>query len=195
MADEITRNEVYLSAIAEGSSDVPEPITREEQYLAKIAGADVGIPEKAITRKEQYYKKIVDNGGGGGGDLSPKLTVNLTSYNSGARLLNGGVPMENGVIYIDGGHLVISQNPDTVLVQSGQSGTGTVSVPLLYNGSEYSTELSIYQLFGSTEFLQLESVLFSNEVNCTVEEDEYIIITDITKDASISIDATYKPMT
>ncbi len=36
---------MYLSAIANGSTDVPEPITREEQYLYKIA----------------------KNGGGGGG--------------------------------------------------------------------------------------------------------------------------------
>ena len=33
----ITRQETYLDAIANGTTEVPEPITREEQYLAWIA--------------------------------------------------------------------------------------------------------------------------------------------------------------
>ena len=54
MAD-ITREEQYLSAIANGSTDVPEPVTREEQYLYQIA---------------------VNGGGGGAEDFVAEVSTN-----------------------------------------------------------------------------------------------------------------------
>lgn len=77
MAD-ITREEQYLSAIANGSTNVPEPVTREEQYLYQIAnsgggggggGSNVaflefelvnGIPKSVNTCGE--IKSFVDSG-------------------------------------------------------------------------------------------------------------------------------------
>lgn len=65
MAD-LTREEQFLSGIAEGSTVELKPITRREQYLAKIAGQDVEVPDP-ITREEMLLKRIADGGGGGGG--------------------------------------------------------------------------------------------------------------------------------
>ena len=65
MAD-LTREEQFLSGIAEGSTVELKPITRREQYLAKIAGQDVEVPDP-ITREEMLLKQIADGGGGGGG--------------------------------------------------------------------------------------------------------------------------------
>lgn len=53
----ITRVEQYLSAIANGTTDVPDPITRNEKYLYAIAkkSGDVPVP---ITRIEHYLNAI-----------------------------------------------------------------------------------------------------------------------------------------
>jgi hypothetical protein len=66
MAD-ITREEQYLSAIANGSTDVPEPVTREEQYLYQIA---------------------VNGGGGGGGGASSADKVSYDNTTSGLSATN-----------------------------------------------------------------------------------------------------------
>lgn len=65
-----TRDEMYLSAIADGdSSGIPDrPYTRKEKYLDAIATGDSsGIPETPYTREEMYLDAIAKNGGGGGG--------------------------------------------------------------------------------------------------------------------------------
>ena len=61
---------------------MPEPITREEVYLNAIAtntgGGDGGSVPEPITRIEQYLNQIADNtagGGGGGGSSLPAVTV------------------------------------------------------------------------------------------------------------------------
>lgn len=60
---------------------MPEPITREEVYLNAIAqntgGGDGGSVPEPITRTEQYLNQIVTNtagGGGGGGASLPEVT-------------------------------------------------------------------------------------------------------------------------
>jgi hypothetical protein len=74
MSDSITREEQYLSAIANGESIDLKPITREEQFLAKAAGQNVKVPTP-ITRKEVFLSKI---SGAGGGKLEQEKTVEIT---------------------------------------------------------------------------------------------------------------------
>ncbi len=84
MEQPITREEQYLSAIADSSGTLPDaPVTREEMFLAAIAGADV-IPPDPVTRKEAYLKAILDSGGGGGGGSTDwtSLEVYMGSYAS-----------------------------------------------------------------------------------------------------------------
>lgn len=75
----ITRQEQLLNSIATGNSVELEPITREEQYLSAIAGSTDLIPEKPITRKEMFYKKILEGGGAGGGKEEQEKTVEITA--------------------------------------------------------------------------------------------------------------------
>lgn len=73
----ITREEIYLDAIAEddASINLPTPNTREEIYLNAIANslgnADLPTP---ITREEMYLYEIA-GGGGGGGEQEEKSVV------------------------------------------------------------------------------------------------------------------------
>lgn len=59
---------------------MPEPITREEVYLNAIAqntgGGSAGAVPEPITREEHYLNQIVTNtaGGGGGGSSLPAVT-------------------------------------------------------------------------------------------------------------------------
>ena len=62
--DPITREEMFLNAVATGVSSGIEPITREEKYLAYIGGQDV-IPPEPITRKEYFFSMISPGGGSG----------------------------------------------------------------------------------------------------------------------------------
>lgn len=58
------------------------PITRKEIYLSAIAGNTGDVPEYPITREEQYLAAILENGGGGSGGttdyerLSNKPSIN-----------------------------------------------------------------------------------------------------------------------
>lgn len=61
----ITREETYLTAIAEGKQVQISPITREEMYLAKLAGQDITLPDP-ITRKEMFLEAAIEGGSGGG---------------------------------------------------------------------------------------------------------------------------------
>ena len=63
---------------------VPEPITREEMYLAAIAGEAV-IPPEPITRIEMYLDAILKSGGGTGeGDMKKSV------YDSDLSVANAG---------------------------------------------------------------------------------------------------------
>lgn len=66
----ITREEQYLSAIAEGNDIELTPITRKELFLAKAAGQDVTTPTP-ITREETFLSKITPGGGSGSGTTYP----------------------------------------------------------------------------------------------------------------------------
>lgn len=80
----ITRREQLLDSIATGDSTELEPITREEQYLSAIAGSTDLIPEKPITRKEMFYKKILESvGGGGDGTAKPEQTKTIEVTENG----------------------------------------------------------------------------------------------------------------
>jgi len=60
------------------------PNSREEQYLANMAGQNVAIPATQDSRKEQYYKAIIDriDGGGGGGTTNYNQLSNKPQINS-----------------------------------------------------------------------------------------------------------------
>lgn len=76
----ITREEVLLNSIAEGTSSEIAPITREEMYLSAIAG-DTILPNgmTPTTRKEMFLQKILENGTGGGGGDEPTGTIQITA--------------------------------------------------------------------------------------------------------------------
>ena len=67
MSEPITREEILLNSIAEGTGSDLTPITRREMYLSAIAGeTELPTDITPITREEMYYQKILDNGGTGG---------------------------------------------------------------------------------------------------------------------------------
>ena len=47
-------------------ANTPVPVTREEQYLSAIANGHGQVPETPFTRVEMYLDAILKNGGGGG---------------------------------------------------------------------------------------------------------------------------------
>ncbi len=137
-----TRDEMYLSAIADGdSSGIPDrPYTRKEKYLDAIATGDSsGIPENPYTREEMYLDAIARGGGGGGGgstlinksvdangtynasddnaDGYKKVTVNVpNSYAEG----DEGKVVSNGALVSQTAHAEVNQNGtiDTTLNDS-----------------------------------------------------------------------------
>ena len=85
MSEAYTREEQYLSAIAEGTVPDLTPITRKEMFLAAAAGQNVTPPEP-ITREEILMSKIQS---GGGGNADPNaiarsiLDKSITEYSDG----------------------------------------------------------------------------------------------------------------
>jgi len=74
----ITREEVLLNSIAEGTSSEIKPITRKEMYLSAIAGeTELPADMNPITREEIFLQKVLDNGTGGGDE--PTGTIQITS--------------------------------------------------------------------------------------------------------------------
>lgn len=57
----ITREEIFLNAVANSTPPNIKPITREEIYLAKASGMDVETPEP-ITRREMYLNSLGGSG-------------------------------------------------------------------------------------------------------------------------------------
>lgn len=76
MAEPITREEMFLNAVATGEVANLEPITREEMFLAKLGGADVSTPTP-ITRKEQFLQKAIQSGGSGGESEEHEILAKL----------------------------------------------------------------------------------------------------------------------
>ena len=78
--EQITREEVLLNSIAEGTGSEIKPITRKEMYLSAIAGeTELPADMKPITREEIFLQKVLDNGTGGGGGITPTGTIDITS--------------------------------------------------------------------------------------------------------------------
>lgn len=78
MSEAYTREEQYISAIADGTVPDLTPITRKEMFLAAAAGQNVTPPEP-ITREEMFLSKI--QGGGGGDDVARSiLDKTITEY-------------------------------------------------------------------------------------------------------------------
>lgn len=73
-----------------------EPITRQEIYLSAIAGQERSLPDP-VTRVEQYLAYIAENGGGGGGtsnynSLSNKPSINGATLIGNKPLSDFGIP-------------------------------------------------------------------------------------------------------
>lgn len=88
-----TREEMYLSAIADGdSSGIPAvPYTRKEQYLNAIATGDTdNLPETPYTREEMYLDAIARNGGGGGGGGGGLISLAPQYQGFSYGYINGG---------------------------------------------------------------------------------------------------------
>lgn len=53
----VTREEMYLYALAGGSITLPSPVSRKEMYLAKACGEAVTVPTP-VSREEMYLYKL-----------------------------------------------------------------------------------------------------------------------------------------
>lgn len=74
----VTREEVLLNSISEGSDSEIKPITRREMYLSAIAGeTDLPADMNPITREEIFLQKVLDNGTGGGGKAENDAIANV----------------------------------------------------------------------------------------------------------------------
>lgn len=80
LPEPITREEMFLSAVAGESATLPAPVTREELFLAKAAGENVITPEP-VTRREMFLDAIASGGGGGGGNPNYVETITGTLAN------------------------------------------------------------------------------------------------------------------
>lgn len=64
MSEPITRKEILLNSIAEGTGSELTSITREEIYLDAIAnGNNLPTGMEPITREEMFLQSILNNGG------------------------------------------------------------------------------------------------------------------------------------
>ena len=79
----ITREEILLNSIAEGTGSEIQPITRKEMYLSAIAGeTELPADMNPITREEIFLQKVLDNGTGGGG-ITPTGTKQISIAQNG----------------------------------------------------------------------------------------------------------------
>lgn len=146
MANPVTREEIYLSAIADGEGSVPEPVTREEKFLAKIAGEDVETPEP-ITRKEKYLHEIAENGGGGGGSavlINKNINANGT-YNASSDNADGYKKVVVDVPNPSTGTLTIVEN-DTYDVTDYASVDVDVPIGITPSGTKSITANGTYNV-------------------------------------------------
>ena len=150
MSAPINRNEIFLSAIAEGESNVPAPITRKEQYLYKMATGSGDVPEYPITREEEYLAEIAEHGGG--------VTVEALSVTE-----NGTYTADEGKAYSpvvvnvpnpSAGSIEITQNGTYDVTEKASavvnvSGGGVPARGILetaWTGEGYPTAITLYNL-------------------------------------------------
>lgn len=162
--DPITREEVLLNSIAEGTGSDLEPITRQEMYLSAIAGeSELPTGMEPITREEIYYQKILDNGGSGGGGeatgtkyisinsngtttsnvkayATAEITTNVpNSYDSsdeGKVVSNGALVSQTSKNVTSNGTVDTTLNNEVVVnVPTGTTPTGTKNISITQNGT------------------------------------------------------------
>lgn len=148
----ITREEVLLDSVANGTPSNLTPITRQEQYLSAIAGeSDLPADMEPITREEIYYQKILDNGGagGGGGEATGTKTINITS---------NGTTSHNVKAYATAQIITNVPNPSTGTKQITANGShdvtdyasAQVNVPNSYSASDEGKVVSNGELTAQT---------------------------------------------
>lgn len=117
LPEPITREEMFLSAVAGESATLPAPVTREELFLAKAAGENVITPEP-VTRREMFLDAIAAGGG---------VTVEPLSVSE-----NGTYTAPEGVAYSP----VTVNTPVITLRNLTVNRDGTYSAP---TGTAYSS--------------------------------------------------------
>lgn len=159
--DPITRQEMFLSAAAGESVELPTPITRKEMYLAKAAGEDVNTPEP-VTREEIFLEAVAERGSGGditveslsvtengehtapSGKAYSPVTVNVpNSYAAG----DEGKVVSNGALVAQTAHAQVTQNGtvDTTLNNSVE-----VAVPAATLVTKSITQNGTYNASGDS---------------------------------------------
>lgn len=205
-----TRQEMYLSAIANGDSGgIPEtPYTRKEMYLEAIATGDPsGIPETPYTREEMYLDEIARNGGGGGGGditvVSKSIGANGTytapsgkayspvtvdvpnSYAAG----DEGKVVSNGELVAQTAHAKVTQNGtiDTTLNDSVEvevsGGGGMIFAPMDYSVT--------FQNVRSTGTITYEPLTYSDTTTLKLVSQSNIIVGGSASQANMATDGTH----
>lgn len=126
--------------------------------------------------------------GGGSLDLHPKITMNVTVKGNSAGMINNALIANDGWAVIQGNNFVTdaeSLGADNIVnFHSGDTKVVTCVLPL-----DMGT-LAVHELI--PERGQLQTITFSNCVNCTGDNVGGLSITDSTQDASADVTLTFK---
>lgn len=166
----ITREEVLLDSVANGTPSNLTPITRQEIYLSAIAG-ESDLPEgmEPITREEEYYQMILDNGGaGGGGEATGTKTINITA---------NGTTSHNVKAYATAQIITNVPNPSTGTKQITANGShdvtdyasAQVDVPNSYSASDEGKVVSNGALVSQTSRSVTSNGTIDTTLNNSVE--------------------------
>lgn len=186
----ITREEVLLNSIAEGTGSEIEPITRKEMYLSAIAGeTELPADMNPITREEIFLQKVLDNGAGGGeaeGTVSISITQNGTITRNVARYASAEITTN-------------VPNPSTGTKQISSNGThdvtdfasAEVSVPNSYTSSDEGKVVSDGALVSQTNKQVMANGTYDTTLNDSVEVNVPTGITPTgTKQISVTANGT-----
>lgn len=166
--DPITREEILLNSIAEGTDSGLEPITRQEMWLSAIAGeTELPADMNPITREEIFLQKVLDNGTGGGeaeGTVSISITENGTITRNVARYASAEITTN-------------VPNPSTGTKQISSNGTydvtnfasADVSVPNSYTSSDEGKVVSDGALVSQTNRQVTANGTYDTTLNDSVE--------------------------
>lgn len=183
----------------EGGGDSTGIIVTEEILpnggIVKHIEGQVISGTKQISSNGEFdvsaYKSANVNVSGGSTELHPQLTVTFTPVGSWCNFLKSGILLDSGTAgNIQDGSIVVPEYRHDKL-QSDETKTSTFVVPVYEDDGYKYSETSADYFIQIPISANVQAVTTYNNVNCTYDDGD-IIITDITKDASISISIAFE---